>query len=148
MAATLFRLLLLLGEVVAVICVAGTLSETPDRRRPLFDWETKQLTPDYLVALKKNEVFWQHASLFDSAKGIDLRLPPSGFCKVFPGDASWPSSELWGALDVALGNGTLISNTPIGAVCYESARAYDRNKCDALLKVFSRPGTQYATDIF
>ncbi|KAI0023401.1 hypothetical protein F4780DRAFT_786875 [Xylariomycetidae sp. FL0641] len=52
-------------------------------------------------------------------------------CKVFPGDASWPTDETWGRLNASL-DGALRRPKPAGAVCYPGPD-YDAARCQFLV---------------
>lgn len=139
--------LLLLG----VVMLTSTASASPTQSTagiPLFLWESEQLTSNRLAELKENDVIGQHGRVFENALDTSVPKPPSGFCKAFPGDASWPDPKLWEALGVALGEGALIANKPIGAVCYKNSEVHDEGRCQELLKVFPRPRTQYVNPFF
>ena len=58
-------------------------------------------------------------------------------CKVFPGDAAWPSQEEWNRLNTSLG-GVLLNPVPPAAVCYPASPAFDATQCDFLLTNASR----------
>jgi len=144
-ASATLRHILLISAVLGTSASAETVSATSDAGTPLFDWETKNLTPEYLARLEEKDLIRQHASLFKmDDSGVERYLPPSGFCKSFPGNDLWPSSDAWKAFGLALGDGALIETIPIGAVCYQGLGAYDKEECDALLEVFALPRTQYA----
>ncbi|KAF1993794.1 FAD/FMN-containing isoamyl alcohol oxidase-like protein MreA [Amniculicola lignicola CBS 123094] len=64
----------------------------------------------------------------NSAVNSNATLQPKGYCKVFPGDADWPSDDTWGRLNGLLG-GALIPTVPLAAPCYQNWGVYDKEKC-------------------
>ncbi|KAL1607002.1 hypothetical protein SLS59_002704 [Nothophoma quercina] len=50
-------------------------------------------------------------------------------CKVYPGDAAWPSDEAWSQLNELTGNRLLSRPTPLAAVCYPAHPDYDAEQC-------------------
>lgn len=74
-------------------------------------------------------------SFGDEATHIQTRRPER--CKVFPGDATWPSQEEWNRLNTSLG-GVLLNPLPPAAVCYRTSPVFDTAKCDFLLANASR----------
>jgi hypothetical protein len=65
----------------------------------------------------------------------------TGACKVFPGDANYPSPAAWSVLDLLTG-GALIKTVPIGAVCYANTAIYDAVQCQAILANWTKSETQ------
>lgn len=49
-------------------------------------------------------------------------------CKVYPGDAEWPSDKAWSQLNVLTGGRLLNAPTPLAAVCY-LGEDYNATKC-------------------
>ncbi|KAK0732149.1 hypothetical protein B0H67DRAFT_94421 [Lasiosphaeris hirsuta] len=64
-------------------------------------------------------------------------------CKVFPGDAAYPSRLVWAVLDLLTG-GALIETVPIGAACYPQSGAYNNTKCAAILAHWTESDTHAA----
>jgi hypothetical protein len=60
-------------------------------------------------------------------------------CKCMPGDACWPSTEEWKALNSSLG-GKLVATTPLGSPCHEPT--YVEAECLALKNQWYRAETQ------
>jgi len=58
-------------------------------------------------------------------------------CKVFPGDAAWPSAAEWSRLNASVG-GALLSPLPAASACYSSSPGFDPAKCEFLLTNASR----------
>lgn len=55
--------------------------------------------------------------------------PLNGSCKVFPGDAAWPSPEVWQFFNDKL-DGRLIKTVPLAHDCYNTAWGdYDASQC-------------------
>lgn len=58
-------------------------------------------------------------------------------CRCFPGDACWPSSSKWSALNETV-HGKLIATVPLAAVCHDGSKthpswpAYDEAACSKL----------------
>lgn len=72
------------------------------------------------------------------ADAASFRTTKSGArCKVFPGDADWPSQSEWSRFNASLG-GVLLKPLPPASVCYSSSPAFDAAKCDFLLNNASR----------
>lgn len=53
-------------------------------------------------------------------------------CKVYPGDAAWPSYEAWSKLNALTDNRLLAKPTPPAAVCYPNEPVYNAEKCATL----------------
>ena len=60
-------------------------------------------------------------------------------CKCMPGDACWPSTEDWSALNRSLG-GRLVATVPIGSPCHDPT--YVEAECLALKNQWFRPDVQ------
>ncbi|KAK4100117.1 putative isoamyl alcohol oxidase [Parathielavia hyrcaniae] len=71
---------------------------------------------------------------------FDLNAATLGLlgCKCFPGDACWPSSRDWDALNQTV-SGRLIATVPIGHVCHDPN--YDPARCQALRDGWQSPAT-------
>ena len=80
---------------------------------------------------------------FGDAGGVSARPKPIpvGSCKVFPGDAAWPSPATWDVFNLLTG-GDLIKTVPIGAVCYPDSGVYDAQKCASIITNWSLSATQ------
>lgn len=98
---------------------------------PPFDFEKIKLTA--------NAVPSKYTNLF--AFNTSGPTIGSGECKVFPGDAAWPSPEEWDAFDELL-DGALLKTVPIAAPCYQNWGVYDAGKCEALIGNWTSPYTQ------
>lgn len=82
----------------------------------LFDWEKIQLSDSSLHSL-------------DKPRDLEgpFRRAVNSSCKVFPGDAAWPSDSQWAALNETV-EGALIKSVPHASVCYEGPY-YDEATC-------------------
>ncbi|KAI0020298.1 hypothetical protein F4780DRAFT_377132 [Xylariomycetidae sp. FL0641] len=86
-----------------------------------------QLTDDVIANLTSMKL--SNVSLFEFG---DMSETPGSFqCKVMPGDAEWPSEDVWNALYL-LTDGNLIKTVPIGAVCFDGEH-YNADTCDTVL---------------
>lgn len=81
-----------------------------------FDWEREQLTVE--DAARSN------AFRFGSASQV---AAPAN-CKIIPGDAEWPSEDVWDSFNVTLG-GVLLKPKPLASVCYAGV-SYNAAKCE------------------
>jgi len=83
----------------------------------LFATETVQLTDE--IAANLSSINLANASLFafDTNETSVGESSTSSRCKVFPGDAAWPSPLTWWIFDLLLGN-RLIKTIPLAAPCY------------------------------
>ncbi|KAF6844099.1 FAD binding domain-containing protein (isoamyl alcohol oxidase) [Colletotrichum musicola] len=61
-------------------------------------------------------------------------------CRCLPGDACWPSTDSWNALNTTVG-GKLIATVPIGSVCHDPN--YDEAACNALKESWTLPETHF-----
>jgi hypothetical protein len=66
-------------------------------------------------------------------------------CRVFPGDAAWPTPRDWAALNKTV-SGRLVATVPIGAVCHEPN--YDAAACEAVKAGWHDPALQSAPPPF
>ncbi|KAK4161600.1 6-hydroxy-D-nicotine oxidase [Cladorrhinum sp. PSN259] len=119
--------------LVLVAFASCRAHEQNPARQPLFSWEQRPLTAESLANAVKDTNTGDHADLFAFGNGS----PPnpdrlkSGACKVFPGDAQWPSQSTWDAFNKVLG-GALIRTVPLVAPCYQNTGLYDADKCAAI----------------
>ncbi|KUJ17541.1 FAD-binding domain-containing protein [Mollisia scopiformis] len=77
----------------------------------LFNFEKSQLTPRDILTQSD-----QNASLLKFAERDDPP-PLNTTCKVFPGDALWPSDAQWALLNSTT-DGALIKTIPLASPCY------------------------------
>jgi hypothetical protein len=110
-----FCFYLLLGAQVMVSAVDFLREKTTPA---LFEYEMIQLRRD-VVERRETE-------------GDNL-LPRSSECKVFPGDAVWPSEETWSTLNDTL-NGALLKPAPMASLCYNNTtyKNYSNLSCEVL----------------
>lgn len=76
---------------------------------------------------------WEKVQLHESAlasRSVPTRRAANASCKVFPGDAAWPSENQWAALNETL-EGALIKSVPHASVCYEGPY-YDEAACTTI----------------
>jgi hypothetical protein len=108
------------AAIAAVLALADqtTAAATGQRCPGRFGWENQQLT-DAAVGTDK--------ALFGF--GCKDRQPkPVAQCKVFPGDADWPSQTTWSKINATL-DGALIQTVPLAASCYRNRPEYDVAAC-------------------
>lgn len=101
----------------------ATCSAIPTKSSTLFDYETHYLTDD------------------QSASPVSIK---NNTCKVFPGDAEWPSAQDWDRLNQTL-NGALIQTVPIAAVCYPELPQYNQERCDYVTNRWDNSTLQYGS---
>ena len=107
-----------------------------------FPSETLQLTPDVLANLTALNL--TGASLFDfgdNATSAAARKRSGSGCKVFPGDAAWPSIIEWLVFDLLLG-GALVRGDPVAAPCYSNWPQYNTAKCASITANWNSPQFQ------
>ncbi|KAF2752156.1 FAD-binding domain-containing protein [Sporormia fimetaria CBS 119925] len=129
-ACALFKPLLLFSLLPTI----ATSSAIKFSHLPLFEYETHQLTDEFLSTLTPDiRALVAFGSASDS-------LPPknTSACKVFPGDTNWPSPAVWTALNTTL-NGALISTVPAASPCYTNWGNYNADTCAAVTKNFTNP---------
>lgn len=133
-----------LAHAAAAVKAAGLApaAEKVARSRDLFDFETVQLTDSILEKLS-NQV--PDVSIFS----FRTKAPPSaklmrrsGACKTYPGDAAWPSDEVWNLFDTLLG-GALIRTVPDTAICYSNWNVYDASACQNLTSNYANSYLRY-----
>jgi hypothetical protein len=66
--------------------------------------------------------------LFEPGSGSAPNVTASR-CKVYPGDANWPSDDAWTQLNELSGGRLIAEPTPLAAVCYPDQPSYDAAKC-------------------
>lgn len=102
----------------------------------LFQWEEFQLTQQTLTNLTNMAL--TDAALF-SFPGSSSTI--AGQCKVFPGDAEWPSSSTWKVLNLLTGD-MLIETIPLAASCYSNWSQYNVTACDLVTSQWDDPHFQ------
>jgi hypothetical protein len=73
--------------------------------------------------------------------GFKTKPAANSKCKLFPGDADWPSKPIWSLFNILTGD-ALIETVPIGAVCYQNSGVYSATACADLLKTWTLSDTQ------
>ena len=129
----------LFGLLLPSIFFFGAAQGTSDHAYPLFEYETKSLTKEGLEDLLAEAGVSDDAPLFlfdDGTQTTPGANRPT--CKVFPGDAEWPSQSTWQTFDGLLG-GALIETVPVAAPCYENLGVYDAERCAAVRDSFADP---------
>ena len=131
-------LLLLVPAVIAQtstissVAPAATTVSTSDTAAaaPLSADEAVQLTDSVIASLNATIANASTVALFDFASNdTDSATKRStSSCKVFPGDAAWPSTLIWDLFDLLLG-GALIKTIPSAASCYSSWGVYSPSQC-------------------
>ncbi|KAF9891408.1 hypothetical protein FE257_004264 [Aspergillus nanangensis] len=61
-------------------------------------------------------------------------------CRCFPGDACWPTHEVWSAFNKTI-DGRLVATVPLGAPCH--APTYDEAECASLRQSWTLPEQHY-----
>ncbi|PSN65436.1 FAD/FMN-containing isoamyl alcohol oxidase-like protein MreA [Corynespora cassiicola Philippines] len=110
-------------------------SKSAFTKAKLFDYETKQLTEDFLESLSTEEQL--SFGFVDNAVDSGDFLP-SGKCKVFPGDEDWPTNEIWDKFN-ELTDDSLVPTVPIAAPCYKNWDVYDEAKCAEITENYIDP---------
>lgn len=80
------------------------------------------------VKVDLNGVSSSLKSLFEPASGTAPNVTESR-CKVYPGDANWPSDEAWSTLNELSGGRLLAEPAPLAAVCYPDQPSYNATTC-------------------
>lgn len=97
---------------------------------PLFPGEAIQLSQESLRNASRGFHNDSRISLFEfgwDSQPSHKKSP--ALCKLLPGDAAWPSPSTWDVFNFLLG-GSLISGTPLAAVCYPSWPEYSPQECE------------------
>jgi len=125
--------------------VVGAAANKP----PLFEYEVNSLTDEKLSALLETELKGNPSvsALFRFGSNGSVTSPDrlkTGACKVFPGDANWPSLSVWDTFNGLL-RGALIKTVPLAAVCYDDYGVYNAEKCAAVRDGFTNQYTQFVS---
>ncbi|TKX25719.1 FAD-binding domain-containing protein 12 [Elsinoe australis] len=88
-----------------------------------------------------------HALLALSVSSVPVLAAPastnSSACRCFPGDACWPSTQVWQGLNQTVG-GRLVATVPLAAPCHDSVfSTYDNATCANLQAEWLEPETHY-----
>ncbi|KAK0631177.1 hypothetical protein B0T17DRAFT_486958 [Bombardia bombarda] len=100
-----------------------------------FDWENAQLTNAIVANLSKQQQPNNSSSYFDFGSDAKVARPA---CKTFPGDASWPSTQLWNSFNATV-DGALIKTVPLAAPCYNNWPQRDAAACQYVTEHWSDP---------
>lgn len=112
-----------MGSIALIVSLLwATCSAIPTVSSTLFEYEQDYLTDDQAAA---------SASIKNNT------------CKVFPGDAEWPSPQVWGRFNQTL-NGALIQTVPLGAACYPDWPEYNPERCNAITTRWTNSTLQYS----
>lgn len=98
-----------------------------------FDWENAQLTDALIANIAKQDS--SIAPYFDFGTAVKGAGPA---CKVFPGDALWPSKHVWDLFNASVG-GALIQTVPLAAPCYNNWPQRDAATCQYVTEHWSDP---------
>ncbi|KAK4121492.1 FAD-binding domain-containing protein [Parathielavia appendiculata] len=131
------------GEVIPAneITVAPAAEVVQDEPEPA----ALQLTDAVLANLTAYQLSNIELFLFDSnTTSTSVKRTEVGDCKVYPGDARWPSRLVWSVFNL-LSGGALIETVPIGAVCYPNSGVYDSAKCQNIIDNWTQSAT-HASD--
>lgn len=130
-------IVLCLTTVAAIVPLAAVVpASNTAAGTPLFEFETKQLTDEVIGRLSPGDA--KLINFDEGAVNSNITVQPAGFCKVFPGDADWPSQSTWERFNELL-DGALIPTVPSAAPCYPNWGLYDKAKCLAIQANFSSP---------
>lgn len=116
--------------------VSPAIAIVPGAGVDLFQWESLQLTRPLLANLTTLNL--TDVALFDFPTSNSASKKQ---CKVFPGDADWPSPITWKVLDILTG-GALIKTVPLAAPCYSDWPEYNPAKCASITSQWSDPHLQ------
>ena len=131
------------SSYTAIEPAATTIPGESSSGAQLFKPETTQLTDEVIRRIDADQATAEYSKLFHfNDPSNNSSLPPSGFCKSFPGDSTWPSKEAWDVFD-ALSGGALIPTVPLAAPCYKNWGIYSSERCAAVIANFSNEYYQY-----
>ena len=102
----------------------------------LFQWETLQLTQPVLANLTNMNLTDVTLFSFPTTSSASTSR-----CKVFPGDANWPSPIAWEVLNILTGD-ALIQTVPLAAPCYSGWLEYNATACASITSQWSDPHLQ------
>lgn len=113
------------GVVWLQLIFVGIVAAQASATTPFFSFEKRVVSNTTLASTGP-----QYHSYFTFANSTSSVQPPlNGSCKIFPGDAAWPSPDVWGALDHVLEQ-SLIKTVPLAHDCYNTAwGGYKADRC-------------------
>jgi hypothetical protein len=115
----------------------STIQQSADGSVPHFAYEDKTLETSKLSSVFKRGAI----DVTGSAKTTpNYILAGEDNCKVFPGDAQWPSDDEWEALDSAT-DGPLLKPLPQAHICYSNGTGIpvDNATCQAMTDRWTDP---------
>lgn len=118
---------------------AEELPDAPASGAPWSPAERVQLTDKAFEVIADELPELAELWKFNDGSGKPIE---SGECRSFPGDESWPSSDVWDTFGKVLGEGTLIPTVPLAAPCYDSWGVYDNETCAFIQENFADPYLQ------
>lgn len=123
----------------ASLATAFVIPATEITGEQLFHWETVQLTQAMLINLTNMSP--SDIELFDFPKPSTSPAATISECKVFPGDANWPSDVSWKVLNTVTGD-ALIRTVPLAAPCYLEWPEYNAAECASITSQWIDPHLQ------
>lgn len=98
-----------------------------------FGWAVEGTGREIIPALFEYEKIQLHAENLQTETGGAKIVPKNIECKVFPGDADWPSDATWNNFNATL-NGTLLKPPPLASVCYTNTtyNNFASSECESL----------------
>lgn len=114
-----------------------TIEQSADGSVPAFAYEESTLSGTSASGLSK---FGELDVTASNTATVDYTLTGTDNCKVFPGDAQWPSDEDWEALDSAT-TSPLLKPLPQAHICYSNGTgiAVDNATCQAVTDSWTDP---------
>jgi hypothetical protein len=126
------------NEVTVAPAAEAVQQETEPNALQLTDAVLANLT-DY--QLSDIDLFKFDDEADANSTSAKVKRTDVGDCKVYPGDARWPSRLTWAVFNLLTG-GALIETVPIGAVCYPNSGVYDAAKCASIIANWTQSATQ------
>lgn len=137
-----------------------TIQQSADGAVPLFPYEEQSLTADELQSIEKELRRHYGASACETLLGllevsavdvtqeqgvVNYTLAGPDNCKLFPGDAAYPSVLEWAALNLTTG-GALLQPVPQAHICYANGTGSvpDPSECSYMTDEWTNPFFQYA----
>jgi hypothetical protein len=115
----------------------STIQQSADGSVPHFAYEDKTLDTSKLSSVFKRGTIDVTGSAITTP---NYTLAGEDNCKVFPGDAQWPSDEDWEALDSTT-DGPLLKPLPQAHICYSNGTGIlvDNATCQAMTDRWTDP---------
>lgn len=123
------------AAIVALACQQASAACAPR-----FGWENAELTDAAIADLTKKDSSSGALLGFGEDTESAAKTPaPAKGCKVFPGDANWPSDNAWRTFNASLG-GALIKTIPLAAPCYDNwPQVRDAAQCQYITDNWNSP---------